>query len=184
MERAGQAVADSVLRRFPDASRISVWCGPGANGGDGLVVARLLHEAGRTVEIRLLADEARVRGDAAENLGARRELGLSFVAEAGPTDVVVDALFGTGFAGSPRREAADAIELINALGDPAVAVDVPSGVDASTGEVARRRRPRVRDGDVPRAEGGSSPSAPGAFTPARSRSPTSASRAARRATAA
>ena len=137
MERAGKAVAETVLQRFPDASRVSVWCGPGANGGDGFVAARLLHEAGRTVEIRLLADESRVRGDAAENLRRAKELGVSFVAEAGPTDVVVDALFGTGFTGAPRREAADAIELINGLGDQAVAVDIPSGVDASTGEVAR-----------------------------------------------
>ena len=137
MERAGKAVAETVLQGFPDASRVSVWCGPGANGGGGFVAARLLHEAGRTVEIRLLADESRVRGDAAENLRRAKELGVSFVAEAGPTDVVVDALFGTGFTGAPRREAADAIELINGLGDQAVAVDIPSGVDASTGEVTR-----------------------------------------------
>ncbi len=130
MERAGQAVADSVLRRFPDASRISVWCGPGANGGDGLVVARLLHEAGRTVEIRLLADESRVRGDAAENLRRARELGLSFVAEAGPTDVVVDALFGTGFAGSPRREAARRDR----------ARSTPSAIRPSLSTCRRRRR--------------------------------------------
>jgi NAD(P)H-hydrate epimerase len=136
MERAGSAVAESVLRRYPDASRVSVWCGPGANGGDGLVVARLLHEAGRRIEIRLLADESRVRGDAAENLRRARELGLAFVPEAGPADVVVDALFGTGFSGAPRRQAAEAIELMNAAGDPVVAVDVPSGVDASTGETA------------------------------------------------
>jgi NAD(P)H-hydrate epimerase len=136
MERAGAAAAEGVLRRFPDAARASVWCGPGANGGDGFVVARLLHQAGRQVEIRLLAEESRIRGDAAENLRRIRELGLPLVSEAGPADVVVDALFGTGFSGAPRREAAEAIELLNASGDPVVAVDVPSGVDASTGETA------------------------------------------------
>ncbi|MCC6222240.1 MAG: NAD(P)H-hydrate dehydratase [Thermoleophilia bacterium] len=136
MERAGAAVADAVSRQHPDASRVSVWCGGGNNGGDGLVVARLLHTAGRHVEAVLLAPEERYRGDAAEVLGRAKEAGVPLVQEAGPADVVVDALFGTGFAGAPRREAAEAIATINACGDPVVAVDVPSGIDASTGEVA------------------------------------------------
>ena len=136
MERAGEAVAASVERRYPDARRVSIWCGPGANGGDGLVVARLLHASGRAVEVLLLADEARIRGDALENLRRAREVGVAFRAEAGRADVVVDALFGTGFTGVPRRDAAAAIEMINASGDPVVSVDVPSGIDASTGEVA------------------------------------------------
>ncbi len=136
MERAGEGVADAVLRRYPAARRISVWCGGGNNGGDGLVVARLLHQAGRDVEVRLLADEGRLRGDAAENLRRARELGLVFTAAPGPADVVVDALFGTGFSGAPRDAAAEAIGSINGVEAPVVAVDVPSGVDASTGRVA------------------------------------------------
>jgi NAD(P)H-hydrate epimerase len=136
MERAGGGVADAILRRYPDAERVSVWCGGGNNGGDGLVVARLLHEAGRRVEALLLTEESRLSGDPAENLHRAREAGVRFAASAGPADVVVDALFGTGFAGVPRQEAARAIETINAAGAPVVAVDVPSGVDASTGEVA------------------------------------------------
>jgi NAD(P)H-hydrate epimerase len=136
MERAGQATADALLARYPDARRVSAWCGPGANGGDGLVVARLLHQAGRAVEVRLLSDEARLKGDAAENLRRAREAGVAFTREPGPADVVVDALFGTGFSGAPRREAAEAIEAIGAAGAAVVSVDVPSGVDASTGEVA------------------------------------------------
>jgi hydroxyethylthiazole kinase-like uncharacterized protein yjeF len=135
MERAGEAVADAVTRRFPAAERISVWCGGGANGGDGLVVARLLHARGKRVEIRLLADERRVTGDAAENLRRARELGLPFVEQPGPAELVVDALFGTGFSGEPRPEAAEAIALIDGSGAPVVSVDVPSGVDASTGRV-------------------------------------------------
>ncbi len=136
MERAGAAVAEALSHRHPGAGRVSVWCGGGNNGGDGLVVARLLHAAGRQVEAILLAPEERFRGDAAEVLGRAKEAGVPFVSEAGPADVVVDALFGTGFAGAPRREAAEAIATINASGDPVVAVDVPSGVDSSTGEVA------------------------------------------------
>jgi len=107
MERAGRAVAECVLERYGDARRIAVVCGGGANGGDGRIAARILREAGR---------------DAAETRD---------VTEA---DVVVDALFGTGFAGEPRPQAAALIEAMNGCGRPVVAVDVPSGIDASTGE--------------------------------------------------
>src|SRR5919201_3539038 len=109
MERAGRGVAEVVLRRFPQARRIACVCGRGANGGDGRIAARILREAGR---------------DAVEEL------------DGGPVDVVVDALFGTGFHGEPRPDAASLIERMNGAGAPVVAVDVPSGVDASTGEVA------------------------------------------------
>ncbi|MEO5574807.1 MAG: NAD(P)H-hydrate epimerase, partial [Gaiellaceae bacterium] len=109
MERAGAAVAREVMQRFPDARRIAVVCGGGANGGDGRIAARILREQGR---------------DAVETTAVEQ------------ADVIVDALFGTGFHGEPRAEAAAAIERINAAGAPVVAVDVPSGIDASTGEVA------------------------------------------------
>jgi NAD(P)H-hydrate epimerase len=107
MERAGRAVADAVLRRYPQARRIAAVCGNGANGGDGRIALRVLAEAGRETT----DDPA----------GA---------------DVVIDALFGTGFHGAPREDAARRIEQINAAGVPVVAVDIPSGVDASTGEIA------------------------------------------------
>jgi ADP-dependent NAD(P)H-hydrate dehydratase / NAD(P)H-hydrate epimerase len=135
MERAGSATAEAVLRRHPDARRVSVWCGTGSNGGDGFVVARKLHESGRAVEIVLVGEEQKVSGDAAENLARAKKLEIPFVAE-GSGDVAVDALFGTGFSGQPRDAAARVIQGLNALGVPIVAVDVPSGVDASTGEVA------------------------------------------------
>lgn len=109
MERAGRAVADEVLRRFPDARRIAAVCGRGSNGGDGRIAVRRLRESGRD------ADE---------------------VGDPSGADVVLDALFGTGFRGEPRDDAARAIERINASGAPVVSVDVPSGVDASTGETA------------------------------------------------
>jgi ADP-dependent NAD(P)H-hydrate dehydratase / NAD(P)H-hydrate epimerase len=106
MERAGRAVAEAVLRRYPDARRIAAVCGKGANGGDGRIALRVLAEAGR---------------DADEDLDG--------------ADVVIDALFGTGFHGAPREDAARLIERINAAEAPVVAVDLPSGVDASTGEI-------------------------------------------------
>ncbi len=136
MERAGGAAADAILRRYAAARTFSVWCGTGNNGGDGFVVARRLHEAGRRVEVRLLGSEDRVAGDAAGNLRRARELGIVFAVEWSPSDVIVDALFGTGFAGAPRPDAARRIGEINESGAPVVAIDVPSGVDASTGEVA------------------------------------------------
>src|SRR3954469_380064 len=110
MERAGEAVARAVLDRFP--GRVGVVCGRGSNGGDGRVAARVLLSAGRdVVEIEVGGEPAGV-------------------------DVVVDALFGTGFSGVPRDDAARTIQAINGCGSAVVAVDVPSGVDASTGEVA------------------------------------------------
>src|SRR5919201_3767265 len=108
MERAGRAVAEAVRRRYPDARRVAGVCGKGANGGDGRIALRVLGEAGLETSEEL-------------DKGA---------------DVVIDALFGTGFHGEPRSEAAEQIERINALGIPVVAVDLPSGVDASTGEIA------------------------------------------------
>jgi hydroxyethylthiazole kinase-like uncharacterized protein yjeF len=110
MERAGAAVAREAMVAFPDAQRFACVCGGGSNGGDGRVAARVLREAGH------VADET--------------DSGLD------EYDVVVDALFGTGFHGEPRAEAAELIERINAVPGRVVAVDLPSGVDASTGEVA------------------------------------------------
>ena len=136
MERAGRATADVVLRDHPGARSVSVWCGTGANGGDGFVVARLLREAGRNVDVVLLGSEEKVRGEAAENLRRARDAGVPFVDAPVAPDVVVDALFGTGFSGAPRRDAAERIGALNDVGIPIVSVDVPSGVDASTGEVA------------------------------------------------
>ena len=115
MERAGKAVADHVVEQFANARRITVVCGGGNNGGDGRVAARYLEEAGRRVRV------VELRGD-------DHDL-------ASP-DLVVDAIFGTGFSGEPRAEAARLIDEINALEAEVVAVDVPSGVNASTGEVA------------------------------------------------
>jgi NAD(P)H-hydrate epimerase len=136
MERAGAATAEAALRHYPDARRFAVWCGAGSNGGDGLVVARTLRQAGRDVVVRLSAPESKFQGDAAEMLVRARESGLRFAEDAGQADLVVDAVFGTGFRGAPRRDAARLLEQMASLSAPVLAVDVPSGIDASTGEVA------------------------------------------------
>jgi ADP-dependent NAD(P)H-hydrate dehydratase / NAD(P)H-hydrate epimerase len=105
MQRAGAAVAEELMRRFPDARRIALHAGGGANGGDGRIAAEILRAEGRE-----LVDEQ--------------------------PDVVIDALLGTGLEGAPRDDTAHVIEQINAAGVPVLAVDIPSGVNASTGEVA------------------------------------------------
>jgi ADP-dependent NAD(P)H-hydrate dehydratase / NAD(P)H-hydrate epimerase len=115
MERAGAAVARVGLELYWDAQQWTVVCGGGANGGDGRIAARDLEQAGRQVRV--------VDAKAGET-------------ELGDPDVIVDALFGTGFAGEPRPDAAALIERMNASTAPVLSVDLPSGVDASTGEVA------------------------------------------------
>jgi len=117
MERAGRAVALHALEDFGNPGSFTVVCGSGSNGGDGRVAARALEEEGREVMVVEAKPE-----DEEKDLG--------------DPDVLVDALFGTGFEGEPRPGAARLIEQMNALGCPIIAVDLPSGVDASTGEVA------------------------------------------------
>jgi hydroxyethylthiazole kinase-like uncharacterized protein yjeF len=136
MEQAGAAAAEAALQHYPDARRFAVWCGAGSNGGDGLVVARKLRQAGRDVVVRLAAPESKFEGDAGEMLGRARESDVRFAEDGGRADLVVDAVFGTGFSGSPRRESARLLEELAAVSAPVLAVDVPSGVDASTGEIA------------------------------------------------
>ncbi|MBI5104192.1 MAG: glutamine--fructose-6-phosphate transaminase (isomerizing) [Solirubrobacterales bacterium] len=137
MERAGAGLARVVAEVAPEGLVVVV-CGGGNNGGDGYVAARLLRAAGREVDVLWTKDPAELQGDArtmAQRLAgdAPRPFGGALPAGAA---VVVDALLGTGFSGAPRGPVAEAIAAINAAGVPAVAVDVPSGVDATTGEVA------------------------------------------------
>ena len=138
MERAGAGLTDLVAAAAPEG-RVAVVCGKGNNGGDGLVVARLLRVRGREVDVLLLGDPDDYRGDARTNLERLPgQLPRRFEASAlGGAAVIVDAILGTGFTGAPREPARGAIEAINAATHAAVfACDVPSGVNASTGEVA------------------------------------------------
>jgi ADP-dependent NAD(P)H-hydrate dehydratase / NAD(P)H-hydrate epimerase len=151
MERAGAAVAAAVERIAPDGP-VGVLCGKGNNGGDGLVVARLLRHGGREVRVICVADPGEYRGDAATNHerlpgeGAVRLDGTPWGGGSspagrleGPADgraILVDALLGTGARGAPSGGTAVAIDAMNASGAPVVSVDVPSGVDAASGTVA------------------------------------------------
>jgi len=168
MERAGIGVARAVEQLAPDGP-VTVLCGKGNNGGDGLVAARLLRDAGREVDVLTVGPPQELKGDARENLlrlpgappaqmdfssvgssakvsdvevtGSSIADGPSAAGSAGlipRSAVVVDALLGTGFAGEPRGAIAAAIDAANACGVPVLSVDVPSGVDASTGVVCAR----------------------------------------------
>ena len=137
MEAAGRAVAEAVAELAPEGP-VRVVCGKGNNGGDGFVAARLLREMGFVVEALLLWPGEELRGDAAvnfERFGGELP-GADLDGRLADSGAVVDAIFGTGFEGAPREPAAAAIEAINRCGAPAVACDIASGVDASTGEVA------------------------------------------------
>lgn len=139
MEAAGGAVAEAAgAAGRPGPARVV--CGKGNNGGDGLVAARRLSETGYEAEALLLWPDGELSGDAETNLkrfqGPVRHVDPGELPDAlAGSGVVVDAIFGTGFSGAPRAPADAAIEAINSCGAPVVAADVPSGVDASTGEV-------------------------------------------------
>jgi hydroxyethylthiazole kinase-like uncharacterized protein yjeF len=140
METAGVAVAEAAREVAADGPA-RVACGKGNNGGDGLVAARLLAEIGYEVDVVLLWPARDLSPDASANLarfeGSVREAGPGeFVEALAGSGVVVDAIFGTGFSGAPRAPADAAIEAINGCGAAVVSADIPSGVDASTGETA------------------------------------------------
>jgi hydroxyethylthiazole kinase-like uncharacterized protein yjeF len=136
MEQAGRAVADAVRARHAVGSRVVIVAGPGNNGGDGFVAARLLAARGYRVTVLLVGDLARLKGDAATM--AQKWTGKTEPAEPGKlagAQVVIDALFGAGLdrpvEGLPRAM----IEAMNAQPAPIVAVDLPSGINGSTGAV-------------------------------------------------
>jgi NAD(P)H-hydrate epimerase len=163
MENAGSAVAEFALSAYPSAKPFGVICGKGNNGGDGLVVARKLHEAGREVRLLLLAKPAELRGDAATNFAKLPTKSAAppfdklragsfavfkgweeskLAPEVFACDVLIDAILGSGFRPPVSRLYAGAIARINAAIAPVIAVDIPSGADADvmgeqTGAVAR-----------------------------------------------
>jgi ADP-dependent NAD(P)H-hydrate dehydratase / NAD(P)H-hydrate epimerase len=138
MCRAGSATLDALCALWPAARTITVLCGPGNNGGDGYVVARLARARGIGADVVPLGDPRALAGDAGRAYqdytaeGGRCRLWTPALLEA---DVIVDALFGTGLARPVGDEAAAMIDGINSSGRPIVAVDMPSGLHADTGAV-------------------------------------------------
>jgi hydroxyethylthiazole kinase-like uncharacterized protein yjeF len=138
MENAGKAVADFVLKNFPHAENVLVVCGRGNNGGDGFVAARRLHEAHKQVRVTLLARPADLTGDAAQ---MQSRLPFKTISTASvddlqkqdwETDLLVDAILGTGARLPVEGLYAAAIEKMNGAGAPIVSVDIPSGADADS----------------------------------------------------
>ncbi len=136
MEKAGAAVAEAVAGRRAPGSRVVVVAGPGNNGGDGFVAARLLAARGYETDVLLVGERGRLKGDAA--LAARQWSGSTVPAEPGGlggADIVVDALFGAGLDRPVEGLARAMIDAMNGQGAPVIAVDLPSGINGTSGAV-------------------------------------------------
>jgi len=149
MERAGTSVFTTISKMWDQmaAKKVALFCGKGNNGGDGLVVARLLAEHGASVLVLLLGKKDDSKGDARTNLNRALELNIpvrEILKEADlagaekaaqDADLLIDAIFGTGLKGAVRGLAAEVVEIINCCAKPVIAVDIPSGLNADGGEI-------------------------------------------------
>ena len=146
MENAALAVVDAIFERYPSSDRIALICGTGANGGDGFAVARHLENRGVVPVIIVVGDRPLIRGDAPINLLVCERLGIPIydirtaddvetaLAHAADADLLVDALFGTGLNRAPVELHADVIRAMAELRIPVLAIDLPSGANASSHE--------------------------------------------------
>lgn len=140
MQRAGAAALASLRRRWPQARRLTIFCGPGNNGGDGFMLAALAGKDG--LQVRVVALDTHAHGDAALAREAWTQTGGTIATwQAGQVlpgaDVLVDALYGIGLNRALQGPSAEVVEFINAAATPVLALDVPSGLDADTGHVPR-----------------------------------------------
>ena len=144
MENAGHGIAEMMLSDLidsPESTNVAVFCGKGNNGGDGFVIARYLHEAGVKTKTYFIGPAEKLSPDSRLNLNHAREAGLRLTELSSldqlpvdlEADFVVDALLGTGFAGTPEGLVAGLIEYVNFQNGLVVAVDLPSGLNADTG---------------------------------------------------
>jgi NAD(P)H-hydrate epimerase len=146
MENAAIAVVDAIFTHYPESDRVAIVCGVGQNGGDGFAVARHLENRGVVPVIVVVGDRGAIRGDALTNLLVCERLGIPIydirggddietaLAHAADADLVVDAIFGTGLNRAPSGVHADVIRGIAELRIPVLAIDLPSGANASSGE--------------------------------------------------
>jgi NAD(P)H-hydrate epimerase len=150
MENAGRSCAELILEKFQGAAhtKVTIFCGTGNNGGDGYVIARHLFNAGWDVNVLIFGDKNKIKGDARINLDILKAVGhkvhyINMSSEDMPqairdysnnSQVLVDAIFGTGLQGPLRSDYAVLVDVINGLQIPVVAVDIPSGLDCDTGE--------------------------------------------------
>ncbi|HYH05522.1 MAG TPA: NAD(P)H-hydrate dehydratase [Thermoanaerobaculia bacterium] len=140
MENAAIAVVEAIFERYPESERVAIFCGVGQNGGDGFAVARHLENRGVVPVVVIVGDRNAVRGDARTNLDICERLGIPIysgddadtaLAHAADADLLVDAIFGTGLNRPPSGIHADVIRGMAELRIPVLAVDLPSGANAS-----------------------------------------------------
>ncbi|HVT81979.1 MAG TPA: NAD(P)H-hydrate epimerase [Phycisphaerae bacterium] len=151
MENAGRAAADSAARMLKKSggSKVLILAGPGNNGGDGLVAARHLHNAGVEVAVLLIAERGQFKDAAATQLAIVEAMKLpvetvsrghaelrDWLVESSPNDLLIDAIFGTGLSRAVEGLAAEVIAAANAGQRQILAVDIPSGLDCDSGEPA------------------------------------------------
>jgi NAD(P)H-hydrate epimerase len=144
MENAAIAVVDAIFEHYAEAGRVAIVCGVGQNGGDGFAVARHLENRGVVPVILIVGDRAAIQGDAKTNLTICERLGIPIydvggdietaLAHAADADLLVDAIFGTGLNRAPGGVHADVIRGIAELRIPVLAIDLPSGANASSHE--------------------------------------------------
>ncbi|MBT9459907.1 MAG: NAD(P)H-hydrate epimerase, partial [Burkholderiaceae bacterium] len=138
MARAGMASARLALALAPCAKTIWIACGPGNNGGDGLVAARWLHGLGKQVQVSLIGDAARLPADAAEALQQAQAAGVRIASELPAADqtfdLAIDALLGLGVSRAVEGALGQAIAALNTLPGPVLALDLPSGLSGDTGQ--------------------------------------------------
>ena len=146
MENAAIAVVDAIFEHYAGCERVAIVCGTGANGGDGLAVARHLENRGVVPHVFVVGERGAISGDALTNLTICERLAIPMydvtdvdslgdaLVRAADSDLVVDALFGTGLNRAPSGLYAEAIRAMNELSLPIVAIDLPSGANASSGE--------------------------------------------------
>ncbi|HEX3071516.1 MAG TPA: NAD(P)H-hydrate dehydratase [Thermoanaerobaculia bacterium] len=146
MENAALSVVDAIGDHYPNCDRAAVFCGLGANGGDGFAIARLLEQRGVVPIVFIVGDRKKISGDASANLAICERLGLQLhdvadddslneaLVHASGADLVIDAIFGTGLNRAPEGLYAETIVSMGELGLPIVAVDLPSGANASSAE--------------------------------------------------
>jgi len=153
MENAGRGVVEIIKQNYSplESKKVLVVCGKGNNGGDGFVIARLLSNSCSAVHVLLMASPSEFTGDAKKNFGILKIFAiksshqvtlhrystkiLSSLSRSARPDIIVDAVFGTGYSGSVRKPYTDIIEWMNNQGTQIVAVDIPSGVNGTTGVV-------------------------------------------------
>jgi len=140
MENAGRAVSNVILENHPKVNNISIFCGGGNNGGDGFVIARHLISAGKEVTTYLLKNPSDYKGDAKTNLASLKKISRNIkkirsnFSNYNKSDLIVDAIFGTGLLREVKGSVGKIIEKINSLRAPKISVDIPSGLDSDSGK--------------------------------------------------